>query len=571
LTQPQREKDKRAEPWLETVLLNISSAEADTSTISSGPGNELREDEPRRFDGEASARNPRELALAYGVEFVDLAREQVAPEAADAIPLRVLERLRVIPYRLDGDCLKVAVRDPGDVGVVDELKLATQFDIDFAVAAHQDIDRALRRLARGKEFSLRAAAAEDEPIAVKEPRRPEQTTDLEADDGVSDAPPIRLVNSIIVQASEDDASDIHFLPRDDGLSVRVRIDGVVHEVNRIPRRYATGVITRLKVLAKLDITEHRRPQDGRMSLRAKQSGRLLDVRVAVLPTVGGEGVLMRLLDKSKRPPTLTEIGLSNTMQMALEETIHNQTGALLCTGPTGSGKSTTAYAALADIVRPEINVITVEDPVEYRLEDVYQIQVDMKVGLSFATALRAILRSDPDVVMVGEIRDLESAKISVEAALTGHFVLSTMHANDAPSAVTRLTELGVDPHFTGAAVTAVVSQRLVRRLCLNCREPYQPSAEEFSSLRFPLDRAEAATFFRKRGCGACYKGYRGRLGVYQLMPIDHQVRDLIGRAVPRHQLEQGARASGMRSLWEDGLEKLGAGLTTTEELRRTLR
>jgi type IV pilus assembly protein PilB len=287
--------------------------------------------------------------------------------------------------------------------------------------------------------------------------------------------------------------------------------------------------------------------------------------------VGGEGVLMRLLDKSRRAPTLTEIGLSNTMQMALEETIHTQTGALLCTGPTGSGKSTTAYAALADVVRPEINVITVEDPVEYRLEDVFQMQVEKKAGLSFATALRAILRSDPDVIMVGEIRDLQTAKISVEAALTGHFVLSTLHANDAPSAVTRLTELGVDPHFTGAAVTAVVSQRLVRRLCLSCREPYQPSAEELGSLRFPRDHVETATFFRRRGCAACYKGYRGRLGVYQLMPIDHQVRDLIGRAVPRHQLEQGARASGMRSLWEDGLEKLGAGLTTTEELRRMLR
>jgi type IV pilus assembly protein PilB len=496
-------------------------------------------------------------------------REQIEPGAAETIPLRVLKKLGAVPYRLEGDRLKVAVRDPGDVGVVDELRLATQFDVDFAVAGPQDIERALRRLSRGKEFTLRAALAEDEPLAVEEPSRAEQTTDLEADDGVSDAPPIRLVNSIIVQASED--GDIHFLPREDGLAVRVRIDGVVHEVDRIPRKHATGVITRLKVLAKLDITEHRRPQDGRMSLRAKQSGRLLDVRVAVLPTVGGEGVLMRLLDKSRRAPTLTEIGLSNAMQMALEETIHTQTGALLCTGPTGSGKSTTAYAALADIVRPEINVITVEDPVEYRLEDVYQIQVDMKAGLTFATALRAILRSDPDVLMVGEIRDLETAKISVEAALTGHFVLTTLHANDAPSAVTRLTELGVDPHFTGAAVSAVVSQRLVRRLCLNCREAYKPSTEELGSLRFPLDQADKATFFRKRGCAACYKGYRGRLGVYQLMPVDHQVRDLIGRAVPRHQLEQGARASGMRSFWEDGLDKLGAGLTTTEELRRMLR
>ena len=258
--------------------------------------------------------------------------------------------------------------------------------------------------------------------------------DLEAADGLSDAPRIQLVNSVILQASNDGASDVHFLPHGDSLVVRLRVDGILHEVERIPKEHAAGVVTRIKVLAKLDIAEHRMPQDGRISVRAtEQPDRLFDVRVAVLPTVDGEGVIMRLLEKTRRAPTLTEIGLSNELQMQLEEVIFRPTGAFLVTGPTGSGKSTTIYAALCDVLRPEINVITIEDPVEYRLPDVYQLQVNKRAGLTFAMGLRAILRSDPDLLMVGEIRDLETAKITLEAALTGHAVYSTLHTNDAPA------------------------------------------------------------------------------------------------------------------------------------------
>src|SRR5437899_5470956 len=311
----------------------------------------------------------------------------------------------------------------------------------------------------------------------------DEVTDLEVDDGVSDVPLVRLVNSVIFQAAEDGASDIHFEPQEDALIVRFRIDGVLQEVQRIPKRMTAGVTTRLKVLAKLDIAERRKPQDGRISLNAAAAGRLLDIRVATLPTVEGESIVMRLLDKSKKAPTLTELGMADDMRLKLEELVRRPTGAVLVTGPTGSGKSTTLYAALTEINRSEINIITVEDPVEYRLAGVNQVQINTRAGLTFAAALRSILRSDPDVVMVGEIRDGETAQMAIEAALTGHFVLSTVHTNDAPSALTRLNEMGVEPFLTGSAVTGVLAQRLARKLCTHCCEMYQPSAEAMLKAR----------------------------------------------------------------------------------------
>ena len=318
----------------------------------------------------------------------------------------------------------------------------------------------------------------------------EDGDDLEAEDGISDAPLVRLVNSVIFQAAEDGASDVHFEPQEDALVVRFRVDGVLQEVQRIPRRMTPGVTTRLKVLAKLDIAERRKPQDGRISLNAQAAGRMLDIRVATLPTVDGEKVVMRLLDKSRRAPTLEELGLSDEMRDRLADILKRPTGALLVTGPTGSGKSTTLYAGLTTINRPEVNIITVEDPVEYRLAGVNQVQINNRAGLTFASALRSILRSDPDVVMVGEIRDGETAKISIEAALTGHFVLSTLHTNDAPGAITRLNEMGVEPFLTGAAVTGVLAQRLARKLCAHCCEMYQPSTEELlSSASRPRSRS----------------------------------------------------------------------------------
>jgi len=375
------------------------------------------------------------LAARSGLPLVDLADVGVEAEAAKVLPLHVLERVVAIPYALEDGTLRIAVADPGNIQGIDELRLATRHPLDIGVAARDDILAEIRRLARASEaFGARAAVADELEAEVEE----EEADDLEVDDGISDAPLVRLVNSVIFQAAEDGASDVHFEPQEDALLVRFRVDGVLHEVQRIPKRMMPGVLTRLKVLAKLDIAERRKPQDGRISLNAAAAGRTLDVRVATLPTVEGESIVMRLLDKSKKAPTLEELGMSDQMRASLEVLIRKPTGALLVTGPTGSGKSTTLYAALTEINRPEINIITVEDPVEYRLGGVNQVQINQKAGLTFATALRSILRSDPDVVMVGEIRDGETAKISIEAALTGHLVLSTLHTNDAPQALTRL-------------------------------------------------------------------------------------------------------------------------------------
>ncbi|MEO8289480.1 MAG: GspE/PulE family protein [Gaiellaceae bacterium] len=500
---------------------------------------------------------------------VDLAVEGVDKKAAEQIPTHVLERAVAIPYKLEGDRLYVAVADPTNVQAVDELRIATRYTLEIGVAPSEDIELELRRIVRQTEAWERAALVEDELD-----EETDESDDLEADDGVSDAPLVRLVNSIILQAAEDGASDLHFDPQDDALVVRLRVDGVLHEVQRIPKRLAPGVTTRLKVLAKLDIAERRKPQDGRISLNAKAAGRMLDIRVAVLPTVEGEGVVMRLLDKSTKPPTLSELGLSDDMRAQFAEIIKKPTGALLVTGPTGSGKSTTLYASLAEISRPEINVITVEDPVEYRLAGLNQVQVNVKAGLMFATALRSILRSDPDVVMVGEIRDVETAKISIEAALTGHFVLSTLHTNDAPSVLTRLNEMGVEPFLTGSAVTAVLAQRLVRKLCTHCCEMYMATQEEMLEARFSPEQAAAADgvgLYRKKGCPRCNQtGYKGRIGVYQLMIMSETLSRLAAQHASREEIERAAMETGMKTLWDDGLQKVTSGLTSIEELARVL-
>jgi type IV pilus assembly protein PilB len=501
---------------------------------------------------------------------VDLAAEGVDKAAAQSIPTHVLERAVAIPYKLEDNRLYVAVADPTNVQAIDELRIATRHALEIGVAPREDIELELKRIVRATEAWERAALVEDELEEAEE----SDSDDLEADDGVSDAPLVRLVNSIILQAAEDGASDLHFDPQEDALVVRLRIDGVLHEVQRIPKRLAPGVTTRLKVLAKLDIAERRKPQDGRISLNAKAAGRLLDIRVAVLPTVEGEGVVMRLLDKSRRAPTLTELGLSDEMRAQFEEIIRKPTGALLVTGPTGSGKSTTLYAALTEMNRPEINIITVEDPVEYRLAGLNQIQVNPKAGLTFASSLRSILRSDPDVLMVGEIRDVETAKISIEAALTGHFVLSTLHTNDAPSALTRLNEMGVEPFLTGSAVTAVLAQRLVRKLCTHCCEMYMVTRQEMLDARFTPDQAAAADgvgLYRKRGCPRCNQtGYKGRVGIYQLMTMSEDLGRLASQHASREDIERAALEAGMKMLWDDGLAKVTSGLTSLEELARVV-
>jgi type IV pilus assembly protein PilB len=520
----------------------------------------------------AGASIARSVAARYNLPLVDIVEAGIAPEAAELIPLHVLERVCAIPYAIDGDKLLIAVANPQNVHAIDELRLATRYQLELAVASREDIEGEIRRLARAAEAFGTRAILEEEESQFEEER--EEEDDLEADDGISEAPLVRLVNSLIFQAAEDGASDMHFEPQKDGIVVRFRIDGVLHEIQRIPKRMVAGVTTRLKVLAKLDIAERRKPQDGRISLNARTAGRMLDIRVATLPTVDGEKLSMRLLDKSKKAPTLEELGLPDEMRKRLSEIIQRPTGALLVTGPTGSGKSTSLYAALAEINRPEINIVTIEDPVEYRLAGISQIQINIKAGLTFASALRSILRSDPDVVMVGEIRDAETAKISIEAALTGHLVLSTLHTNDAPGAITRLNEMGVEPFLTGSALTAVLAQRLARKLCASCCEMYNPSSEELLRNRVSpevMAASDGMAFYRKRGCPRCSQtGYKGRIGIYQLLVMSEEIESLAVKRATREELEQAATEQGMRSLWDDGLSKVVSGVTSLEELGRVL-
>jgi type IV pilus assembly protein PilB len=513
----------------------------------------------------------RTLAARYQLPLVDLQATGVDPEASKLVPLHVLERITAIPYAIEGETMLVAVADPSNVQALDELRLATRLNVSLAVATRDDVEMEVRRLVRASEaFGARAVLEEEEEQLLE--AQEEEGDDLEADDGISDAPLVRLVNSVIFQAAEDGASDIHWEPHDDALVVRLRIDGVLHEVQRIPKRLMNGVTTRLKVLAKLDIAERRKPQDGRIALNAAAAGRSMDIRVAVLPTVEGESIVMRLVDKSKKVPTLAELGLSDDMQSKLTEIFTRPTGALLVTGPTGSGKSTTLYAGITQVNRPEINIITVEDPVEFRLSGVNQVQINNRAGLTFAAALRSILRSDPDVVMVGEIRDGETAKMAIEAALTGHLVLSTLHTNDAPGALTRLNEMGVEPFLTGAAVTAVLAQRLARKLCTHCCEMYTPSVDELIKAKVSPDVAamtDGMALYRKRGCPRCNQtGYRGRIGIFQLMTMNEDLETLAAQKAPREEIERAAMGIGMRTLWDDGLAKVAAGLTSVEELAR---
>jgi type IV pilus assembly protein PilB len=368
-----------------------------------------------------------------------------------------------------------------------------------------------------------------------------------------------IVESLLRRSLEARASDLHLLPQDDALLVRIRVDGVLHDLDEIEGDTALKVVSRLKVLAGLDVANHQKAQDGRFSFEDA------DVRVAMLPTVSGEGLVLRLLHAEARPPSLTELGLSNAMQMELERVLSKPNGLLLVAGPTGAGKSTTLHAALADMSRPDVSTVTVEDPVEYRLPRAFQIQVSEKRGLGSPTALRTILRSDPDIIIVGEIRDDVTAQLAIEAALSGHFVLSTLHSDDAVNTLTRLFEMGIAKYLITTAVSAVLAQRLARRLCPHCREHYEPAAAERELLGY-----DASVLYRARGCTECTRGYSGRVGVFQFLRMSEDVALAVSRNAHADEITAAAAAEGMESLWTDGLRKVEAGLTTVSELRRVL-
>jgi len=505
-------------------------------------------------------------AAQAGLQFVELIDFPIDRNAVALVPPALCRRHEVLPISVSGDLLTLAMSNPGDVFALDDIRAATRMRIQPVVAERQDLRTAINRVLRADgELSELSSALEDEV-------RPTGGDIVPLGEAIEDdAPIVRFVNLLISQAIQDRASDIHIEPGEHEVGVRYRIDGVLHEMQRAPKQIQNGVTSRLKIMSDIDIAERRKPQDGRLSVM--HGGRKVDLRVATLPTVWGEKVVMRILDNAGSSMSLNDLNLLDRNFAAYRSSYEKPYGMILVTGPTGSGKSTTLYTTLHTVAKPEVNVITVEDPVEYRMPGVNQVQVNTKAGLTFASALRSILRSDPDVVLLGEIRDHETAQIAIEASLTGHLVLSTLHTNDAPSAITRLIEMGIEPFLVGSALDCVVAQRLARRLCERCKQPYTPSPEQMVSLRVGFDPAvhPLPTLHKAIGCSACSNtGYRGRIAVHEVMLVTEDIERLAVERASSAEITKVALAQGMISLRQDGWMKVQLGHTTVEEVLRVV-
>ncbi|MCW3034287.1 MAG: type pilus assembly protein PilB [Solirubrobacteraceae bacterium] len=501
----------------------------------------------------------RALAERYGLDHLDLGVFQVDMSAANLVSTNVAKRYQAVPVSFaDKRTLLVAMADPSNVLAVDDIAIMTGHEVRVAVAPPDDIAALISRLDRLEDVvgsSAELAEEEDgaEVVALHE--------------SSEDAPVIKLVNQIVGQAVERGASDIHFAPDGREVRVRFRIDGVLQDITTVPRRLAAGAVSRVKIMAELDIAEKRLPQDGRIGLVV--DGRHVDLRVVTLPSVHGEGIVMRVLDKTNVVVDLDKLGMSDGAREQFEKSCHETHGAVLVTGPTGSGKSTTLYAALQLLNTPEKNIITVEDPVEYEMSGLTQLQVSVKTGMTFATGLRSIVRADPDVIMVGEIRDRETAQIAVESALTGHLVLSTLHTNDAPSAITRLTEMGVEPFLVASSLECIVAQRLTRQLCSSCKRrtiiPAKVLQESGYKAHMELEAYEPV------GCRRCGgSGYKGRLGLYEVMTMSPEVQTMTLERRPAEEIRDVAVSQGMVRLRDDGLQKVRMGRTSMAEIARVI-
>ncbi|MFM8236418.1 MAG: GspE/PulE family protein [Actinomycetota bacterium] len=507
----------------------------------------------------------RTLARQVGLEFVDLADLTLDGSVTSIVTETFARRSQALPIGWDEDGkLVVAMADPSNVLAVDDIRARSGADVRTVVATPSQILATIDRCYQvDAEVDDLVAAASDEA-------EPQARLD-DIDQLVEDAPIVKFVNLLVQQAVTSRASDIHVEPTEHDLRIRFRIDGVFHEVMRSPRSIQAGVVSRLKVMADINIAERRIPQDGRITM--KVSGRSIDLRVATLPTVYGEKVVMRILDKGQAVLDLADLGFLPETLDRFERSYRKPYGTILVTGPTGSGKSTTLYATLNLLNEPHRNIITVEDPVEYRLPGINQVQIHAKAGLTFAGALRSILRSDPDVVLVGEIRDRETAVIAIEAALTGHLVLSTLHTNDAASTPLRLVEMGVEPFLVTSALDAVVAQRLARRLCDKCKVPYQPSEAELIEAGWPVERitGDLPTLHRPGGCTACGRtGYRGRFGVHEVMLMTEELERLVIERRSTEEVQKTAVMQGMLTLRDDGLCKVAMGHTSLEEIFRVV-
>jgi general secretion pathway protein E/type IV pilus assembly protein PilB len=512
-------------------------------------------------------------AAHFGAEVVNLSEVKIADDVIAVVPRHIARKYRVVPVFKHENNLTIAIADPSDLETIDSLTHLLKLEITSQVASEPDIEAAL-----SKYYAERGGGGGGQRVA--DPKLAETIEELTrehveidkaaaAEDATveADAPLIKLVNSLIVEAFKMRASDIHLEPLETKFRVRYRIDGVMHEMNPPPKRLQAAIISRLKIQSNMSISEHRIPQDGR--IQTNVGTKLIDLRVSCLPTNHGESIVMRILDKEGLRLGLPELGFFTDDQQTFERMIGMPDGILLVTGPTGSGKTTTLYSCLHFINRPDRKIITVEDPVEYILGGINQVQISETVGLTFGIALRAILRQAPNVVMIGEIRDLETASIAINASLTGHLVFSTLHTNDAPSAVTRLIDIGVKPFLVASSTRCLMAQRLVRKICKQCAAPWMPPENELRQLNLDAAAIQSANFMKGKGCSNCNNtGHRGRFGIFEIFTIDDDARKLIYEKVSSSVLRNRAREMGMRTLREDGIRKVLAGLTTPDEVIR---
>ncbi|MFP4139235.1 MAG: type II secretion system ATPase GspE [Phycisphaerae bacterium] len=505
----------------------------------------------------------RVLSEQLAIPLVDLRDVEIDVETLRSLPSRLVYRKHLVPVARNNGTLTVATADPFDLYAFDELRMLTGLQIEPALASEEEIDKVIKRhYGVGGETLDEMMSTDDLEVLSDESGDDQDLLEM-----AQEASVIKLVNEIFIEAVNERASDIHVEPYEHGLSIRYRIDGVLQDAAVPPQisRFQAAIISRIKIMANLNIAEKRLPQDGRIKIQA--GGKQVDIRVSVIPMLFGEGVVMRILDKSQVLFSLPELGMPEDTYATFEELIRRPHGIILVTGPTGSGKTTTLYAALREIVSPRVKVLTVEDPVEYHLDGVNQIQVHPKIGMTFAKGLRAILRHDPDVVMIGEIRDYETAEAAIQASLTGHLVFSTLHTNDACSAATRLVDMGVEPYLVSSTLEAAMAQRLVRRICPDCKEAYTPSGDDIPP-DFHLEEGEQ--LYRGAGCRKCRgTGYRGRLGLFELMSSTPELRELVIHRAPSDRVAAAAKESGLRLLREDGWLKVRRGLTTPEEVVRS--
>ncbi len=504
------------------------------------------------------------LELQLGIDFIDLSKVHIPIDLAQLVPKSIARRHSVVPVKLVKDELVLAMADPLNFVAIEDVRAATRKRVTPRIATVAAVDRAIATLygnenaARAiEEMRWEAGQGENVPVPVAE--------DLE--DDTQTAPTVRLVNSIIERAAAERASDIHLEPRSGELAVRMRIDGLLRPILTVPREHQSAVISRLKVMGGMDVSERRVPQDGRANVRVK--GRDIDLRLSTLPTIYGEKVAVRLLDKSAQLLDADAIGLTGENLRRYRALIENANGMVLIVGPTGSGKSSTMYTMIRSLNRDEVNLVTLEDPVEYDLDGVNQVQINEKTGMTFASGLRSILRQDPDIIAVGEIRDGETAEIAMRSAITGHLVLSTVHTNDAISSLDRLLDIGVEPYIIAEALKGIISQRLVRRVCPECRESYHPDAEELARLGMKEDAD--VTFYRGRGCAHCYHtGYRGRIGVFEILMLDRNVKRAIAEGRHRVEITQGLNREHYISMAEEARRLVLEGVTSSEEAVRIL-